>query len=158
MSHYTPTQFLALESEKFGLFAQTEDVLLDGLASQAATANNLLRCILVAEGAEQSALSLADARMHLARLDMEITNSQLAKLRELILAEEDVKTLHRLEPRFGRYCYLVETPFETFPKFVVGTTNASNTQVHIAHKCETLEQAEDAWKRLQTATPLAKTA
>lgn len=152
MNHYTSHQFLALESEKSGLFAQIDETLTGGLAQQAASANNLLRRILVAETATESGAAIAEARMHIAQIDHELTKAEdpLARLRALILAEADVKALHRLEPRFGRYCYLIETPFQTFPKFVIGTTNADNTQVHITHQCGAQWQADEAWQKLIT--------
>lgn len=157
MNHYTPQQFLALESEKSGLFAQIDESLTGGLAQQAATVNNHLRRILVAETATESGAAIAEARMHIATLDHELSKADdpLTRLRALILAEDDVKALHRLEPRAGRYCYLIETPFQTFPKFVIGTTNADNTQVHITHKCEAQWQADEAWHKLvTTASPV----
>ena len=41
---------------------------------------------------------------------------------EAIEAEKDVRTLHKLEfsPEMKRWLYLIETPFQTFPRYVVG--------------------------------------
>lgn len=53
----------------------------------------------------------------------------MLKLRKLILAEPDVVTIHGLAPLHGgRWAYLIQTPFASFPNFVMGTTDDENTQ------------------------------
>jgi hypothetical protein len=69
----------------------------------------------------------------------------LEQLRGLIEREPDVKKLHRLEQCGDRFRYLIETPFETFPKFVIGTTDATNNDVRIEHSCGLQSTAEEAW-------------
>lgn len=44
-----------------------------------------------------------------------------ALLREKIERMDDVKTLLRLEPHGDRFRYQIETPFRTWPAFVIGT-------------------------------------
>lgn len=68
----------------------------------------------------------------------------LDRLRARIVREADVKVLHRLEDvGMGRFAYLIETPFMTFPRFVVGTTDADNEEVMICLKCGLLASAEE---------------
>lgn len=64
---------------------------------------------------------------------------ETARLRGLIEAEADVKRVMALEVLPGgeprRWVYLIETPYMTFPKFAVGTTNAENTEVSLLLTC-----------------------
>ena len=58
------------------------------------------------------------------------------QLRLCLLNEADVQRVLALEPLpyaadEQRWVYLIETPFMTFPKFAVGTTNAANNDVRI---------------------------
>jgi hypothetical protein len=155
MNHYTTHQFLALESERSGLFAEVDESLNTALAHQAATANNHLRRILVAETALDSGAAIAEARMHIAQLDHELSVAQdpLARLRSLILAEEDVKELIKLEVIGGKYWYLIKSTFQEFP-YVIGITDADNERVQVRLKCQAGWQADLAWKRLQaTGSP-----
>ena len=74
-------------------------------------------------------------------------------LRGLIMAELDVRTLHALERlKDGRWAYLIETPFMTFPRFAVGTTSATNEDVRIVVTCGLLPTAEAEFKALKEAT------
>lgn len=62
--------------------------------------------------------------------------AQTEDLRQHLLQEADVQRVVALEPLEAggadqRWVYLIETPFMTFPKFAVGTTNASNNDVRI---------------------------
>lgn len=77
----------------------------------------------------------------------------LEQLRKLIEQEEDVKRVIRLEPHGDRFRYLIETPFETFPKFVIGTTDATNEDVRIEHKCGLEATAQEAWDGQLRPTP-----
>jgi hypothetical protein len=73
----------------------------------------------------------------------------LQNLRARIEQEADVKRLLKLEPLAnGAFRYLIETPFETFPKFVIGTTDALNQSVRIEMRCGALWNAEEHWARL----------
>jgi hypothetical protein len=64
----------------------------------------------------------------------------------------DVKALHRLEElQRGVWLYLIETPFQTFPRFVVGHTDVDNAEPVILMKCGRLDSAEgeyDRWKQI----------
>lgn len=65
-----------------------------------------------------------------------MSEANLERLRELIKREADVRRVVELVPlASGRFAYLVETPFETFPRFVVGTTDAENEAVEIDLRC-----------------------
>jgi hypothetical protein len=59
--------------------------------------------------------------------------------------EDDVKRVVRLEPLGTRFRYLIETPFHTFPKFVIGTTDAEFSDVRIESSCGLLSTAEERW-------------
>lgn len=64
-----------------------------------------------------------------------ITQALLETLAEIIRREPDVARLVRLEPhptQPGRFVYLIETAYESFPRFATGTTDAQNETVHIA--------------------------
>lgn len=68
--------------------------------------------------------------------------------RELILSEPDVRELLELEqigPDLWRY--LIATPFETFPKYVIGTTNSDCTTTHLELRCGNETNAREAWLR-----------
>lgn len=72
----------------------------------------------------------------------------LTRLSELIAAEEDVYILHAIEAdalQPGRYLYMIETPFETWPKYVVGRTNADLSEVQHLYKCGAHWSVEAAW-------------
>ncbi len=62
--------------------------------------------------------------------------AQTEDLRQRLLQEADVQRVVALEPLEAggddqRWVYLIETPFMSFPKFAVGTTNAANNDVRI---------------------------
>lgn len=67
----------------------------------------------------------------------------LEKLRQLIMQEPDVNAVHRLY-RLGEHSalYLIETPFETFPRFVVGCASLDNELVDVLCRCNKLATAE----------------
>ncbi|WP_395734984.1 hypothetical protein [Prosthecobacter sp.] len=80
-----------------------------------------------------------------------ITETLLAELADLIRREQDVKTLLRLEPypvQPGRFVYLIETPFESFPRFVCGTTDPTNSTVFIKAKSFRRESCEEEFTKL----------
>lgn len=59
-------------------------------------------------------------------------HDDLIDLRDLIAREQDVRRVIALQPLCdGRALFLIETPFLTFPKFVVGTTNEHNDDVRL---------------------------
>lgn len=77
------------------------------------------------------------------------------RLSWLISSETDVKRVVALEPLAfepipgaeaePRWVFLIETPFMTFPKFAVGTTNATNTDVVTLMTCGSEWAATDAF-------------
>lgn len=78
-----------------------------------------------------------------------VATGDLVSLREIMAREEDVKRIVRLEPTgTGRFRYLIETPFATFPKFVIGTTDAKFDDVRLELRCGLLESAEERWPEL----------
>lgn len=77
---------------------------------------------------------------------------KMSCLRLLIENERDVKKLHRLRllPD-GRFLYLIETPFMTFPKFSIGSTNEANDDVRILSTCSALWAAEERFNEILNA-------
>lgn len=74
--------------------------------------------------------------------------TEIAALRAKMEREEDIKRVVRLIANGGgRYMYLIETPFATFPKFVIGTTDAAFEDVRLKLRCGLIESAEEAWLR-----------
>jgi len=59
--------------------------------------------------------------------------------------EVDIKRVVRLVPCGDRFRYLIETPFQTFPKFVIGTTDAAFDDVRREFRCFILDNAERHW-------------
>jgi hypothetical protein len=84
-----------------------------------------------------------------------ITNTQADEeraLREQIGRESDVRRVLELTPiGGGRFRYLIETPFATFPRFVIGTTDAENEDVRIELKCGAEWNARQQWAERQVA-------
>ena len=70
---------------------------------------------------------------------------QIVWVSRLIEGQPDVKRVVKLEPAGERYRYLIETPFATFPRFVIGTTDADLADVRIEGKCGTDWGAEQMW-------------
>jgi hypothetical protein len=68
-------------------------------------------------------------------------------LLRLMQCESDIKQVIRLVPHGDRFRYMIETPFATFPKFVIGTTDAAFEDVRIESRCGLLSTAEEAWAR-----------
>ena len=59
--------------------------------------------------------------------------------------QEDVRRVVALEHVAGRWLYLIETPFMTFPKFAVGTTDADNVDVRILTACGSIWAAQESF-------------
>jgi hypothetical protein len=79
----------------------------------------------------------------------------LEKLRAKIASEDDVKKVVRLEPlNNGRFRYLIETPFKTFPQGVIGTTDSEFDDVRIELRASSLRAAEESWDRVVNKLPL----
>lgn len=73
----------------------------------------------------------------------------LIALADRLTAEEDVRKVLALQPLDdGRALYLIETPFLTFPKFVVGSTNAANDDVRTLLACGAKWSAEEAFEEI----------
>ncbi len=70
-------------------------------------------------------------------------------LRTLIQKEPDVGQLIALSPlKGGRWAYLVQTTFATFPKFVMGTTDGENNATIILARSATDWGIRDDYKNL----------
>jgi hypothetical protein len=69
-------------------------------------------------------------------------------LRDLIAAEPDVRAVLKLESIAGteEWRYLIETPFSTFPRYVIGRTNTTMSDVSITHRCGHIETARNEWE------------
>lgn len=73
----------------------------------------------------------------------------IVRLRTLIELEPDVRRVLELVPLAdGHFRYLIETPFRTFPKAVIGTTDADNYHVWIEAKYSSLSGAREDWVHL----------
>ena len=70
-------------------------------------------------------------------------------LRDLIAAEPDVRAVLELAPIAGTtdWRYLIETTFSTFPRYVIGRTNATMSDVSITHRCGHIETARNEWEK-----------
>jgi hypothetical protein len=66
-------------------------------------------------------------------------------LREKMEREDDILRVVRLVPCGDRFRYLIETPFKTFPRFVIGTTDAEFDDVRREMRCGLLATAERHW-------------
>ena len=74
---------------------------------------------------------------------------EIERLKELIRSEEDVFMLHALSDLpGGRFAYMIQTPFATFPKFAVGTTDKDNASPAVLLQCATKWSAEDYYNKL----------
>ena len=73
-------------------------------------------------------------------------------LRRLITTEADVHQLHALLPAHTadseRWLYFIETPFATFPRFVIGETDQVNASPTILFQSGTFWTAADHWQSL----------
>jgi len=74
------------------------------------------------------------------------TTMTLDAVRDIIGRESDVKQVVELEQVGDRVRYLIETPFATFPRFVVGSCTRNVQDVCIEMSCGALESAMDAWR------------
>jgi hypothetical protein len=66
----------------------------------------------------------------------------LSELVNLMLKEDDVKQVCCVA-RVGRHAalYLIETPFESFPRYVVGRASLDNEIVEVLCRCNRIETA-----------------
>ena len=74
--------------------------------------------------------------------------ARYVKVRDNIKFEPDVHRLLDLQPDDGRWRYLIQTPFITWPKFVIGTTDDANEEVKILFRCGSEWSARGEWDRL----------
>ncbi len=81
-------------------------------------------------------------------LEMRDEELGLDDLRELIASQADVKQLLNVTCRQCVYFYQIETPFDTFPKFVIGETTAGLETGRPIHKCSARENSDRAWECL----------
>ena len=74
---------------------------------------------------------------------------QYVALRNLIQREADVHAVLELASQAdGRWIYLIQTPFVTFPKFVIGLTDVENEEVEIFMRFGSEWSARAEWDRL----------
>lgn len=76
--------------------------------------------------------------------------AEFLRMRALILAEPDVFACHALSwnRQEQRWLYLIQTPFATFPKFVVGWTDSENESPEILLCCTLKQNAVEFWTDL----------
>ncbi|RRJ97894.1 hypothetical protein Ga0100231_005420 [Opitutaceae bacterium TAV4] len=75
-------------------------------------------------------------------------DTRIPALRAAMEKEPDVARVVAIRPRkdrFDRLQYWIETPFKTFPKFVIGETDADFTGTRLLHRCGVYENAENYW-------------
>lgn len=85
----------------------------------------------------------------------DFSREEWTRLKHRMEQEDDIRHLLRLERiDGGRYRYLIETPFKTFPKYVIGTTDALFDDVRIEHRCGLLTSSEHAWPFLMKGLPI----
>lgn len=71
-------------------------------------------------------------------------------VRALITREADVFALHALARRSdGTFLYLIETPFATFPRFVIGSCDARVADARPLFRCGQRWSADAEWHRLR---------
>jgi hypothetical protein len=73
------------------------------------------------------------------------TPAPIDLLRQKMESEEDVLRVVHLVPCGDRFRYLIETPFKTFPRFVIGNTDAAFDDVRLECRCGLIETAERHW-------------
>jgi hypothetical protein len=67
---------------------------------------------------------------------------------EMIAREADVKRVVECEGiGGGRFRYLIETPFQTLPRFVIGSTDAALSRIRIALRCGAEWNAIAQWQK-----------
>jgi hypothetical protein len=73
---------------------------------------------------------------------------QYVALRNLVQKEPDVvQVLELSRLPDGQWMYLIQTPFVTFPKFVIGRTNVENQHVVVVFRCGSEWAARAEWDR-----------
>ena len=71
-------------------------------------------------------------------------------LRDKIQREPDVLRVFELSLRTdGSWMYFIQTPFVTFPKFVIGLTDADNESPEVVFRSGAKWSASAAWDRLR---------
>ena len=74
---------------------------------------------------------------------------QYVALRNLIQREADVHAVLELARMAdGKWMYLIQTPFVTWPKFVIGLTDVENESVEFWLRCGSEWSARVEWDRL----------
>ena len=81
---------------------------------------------------------------------------QYVALRNLIQREADVHAVLELSRQAdGRWMYLIQTPFVTFPKYVIAITDVENESVEIFLRCGSEWSARAEWDRLECGTEVS---
>lgn len=75
---------------------------------------------------------------------------QYVALRNALQKEPDVHAVLELARQTdGRWLYLIETPFVSFPKFVIGRTDVENESVDLLFRCGAEWSARAEWDRIR---------
>lgn len=70
------------------------------------------------------------------------------RLAKLIESEPDVHRLIALDCIDEEWHYLIETPFATFPRFVIGKTDDDNLEPSILFQCSAEWSAMEEWQHV----------
>lgn len=70
-------------------------------------------------------------------------------VKRLLEREPDVKRVLEVNPVGDRFRYLIETHFATFPRFVIGITDAAFEHVRIEFRCGQEYSARRHWSILE---------
>lgn len=89
----------------------------------------------------------------------EITGEEKAawlRMADILRSQEDVHRLVALDwdPDNIRWWYLIETPFATFPRFVVGHTDPENLEPVVCCQSAAAWSAQSAWDELIPSRPI----
>lgn len=76
--------------------------------------------------------------------------SEFLAIRHLIASEEDVHQVLSLAKIAdeSRWLYFIQTPFATWPKFVIGTTDPENQSPEILFRSGSEWSAREAWTEI----------
>lgn len=73
---------------------------------------------------------------------------QYVALRNLLQKEADVHQVLELSRQSdGKWMYLIQTPYVTFPKYVIGRTDVENESVDILFRCGAEWSARSEWDK-----------
>lgn len=106
----------------------------------------ILPCGDVVDVAElRSILTAIERQAELMRQKKDLSTPGEITVKAMLESHADVKRVLKLEPRFSRWLYLIETPFVTFPRFVIGMCDEQGMQASVKLSCGTERIALERW-------------